>query len=248
MHQHSRGRDACELSEGNFGEGHRQIQAAEQLTDVEQIQTGLALQQALHLVTDVVAQERHAVVQSQGLADGDGDVAATTGPGKAQHLRCDWSDGAEGADLLDFGIQGCHVGVRQPNPTGLERLPLKLMPVTTGARTWCVLHGPHHIADPVFPLFKLLAARMIGVGQLMEQGDSFNAGCLLRSPLLQVGFGVPDLKKPAGWDFQQLTGFTSPEVFQGAAIEQSQPTHQSVRRMPVDGAPRVLGRQADQAA
>ena len=65
---------------------------------------GLACQQGLHFVTDVVAQEGHAVMQSQGLADGHGDVAATTGPGQAQHLRCDRSDGAEGGNLIDFGI------------------------------------------------------------------------------------------------------------------------------------------------
>ena len=88
---------------------------------------------------------------------------------------------------------------------------------------------------------------MVGVGQLMKQGDSFNNRFLLSSPLPQLRFGVPDLKKPRCRDFQQFTWFTGSQVFHGAVVEQSQPPNQGIRWMFVNGSPVVLGRKAGEA-
>ena len=94
---------AGQLAQGDFAEGGRKIHAADQLADVEQVELGLPLQHRIDLIEQAVAVERHAHVQGDGLANGQGNVSWTAGAWKFEDLRRDRG----GAGL--FGGRGYHL-------------------------------------------------------------------------------------------------------------------------------------------
>ena len=179
MLQHGWGWNPRQLPQGDFRQGDRKIQIAEQLPQVEQVEPRLALQQAVHLITDVVAQERDAVMQGQGLADGHRDVPGAAGTGQLQHLWGDRTAAAEGCNLIQFRIQGGDVGVRQPKPALLEGLTLKLQPLATAAGAGMVAGGPEDAVEPLVPMFQLLRPCRVGVGLPLQQRHRLDAGPLL---------------------------------------------------------------------
>ena len=73
------GGDTMQLLSGNFSQGHRKIQAAEQLPDLVKIQPWLSLQKRLDLFANPVAIERHSEVLGQRFTDRHWDVPLTTG-------------------------------------------------------------------------------------------------------------------------------------------------------------------------
>ena len=170
----------------------------------------MPLQHGFHLISDVVPQEGNAEVHGHGLADGHGDVPWPAGPGHAEHLGVHDRGGAQSCNLVNLGIDGCHFNVGQPDPALLKRLSVQLMPLATRAGSWLFIHGPADAVDPVLPVLKLVASRMVGVAEMLEQGHGLEVGCLLRTPFTQFRLLLPKIVENVGRHLQQFTAFTRP--------------------------------------
>ena len=78
--EHRRTGDAAELLDRQLHHRHGQVQAAEQLANVDQIELALTLQQGIDFIEQVVAVGRNAIERCEALADGERNVSRATGP------------------------------------------------------------------------------------------------------------------------------------------------------------------------
>ena len=82
--EHRRTGDAAELLDRQLHHRHGQVQAAEQLANVDQIELALTLQQGIDFIQQVVAVGRNAVERCEAFANGERNVPRATGPVEPQ--------------------------------------------------------------------------------------------------------------------------------------------------------------------
>lgn len=194
---------AGQLAQGDLRERGGEIEAADQLADVEQIEPGLPLQHRVDLIEQGIAVEGHTHVQRDGLADGQGNVSRAAGPGQLEHLGGDrggpglFRGGCGQSAHFRFhqGLLTLLLGIRQPDQPLLAGIgwcgcapggaigPVPL----SGALQICLggvnIHQPTQPGQQLFPLLQLLVALLIGVAELLDQMDGFNGRGLLGAPL-----------------------------------------------------------------